>query len=135
MSSFENITLFSAVKRRLSWLTQRQEVLAQNIANSDTPKYRSRDLKAYNFKDVVRREAMQLNIEVSDPSHLPGKRKRLRDFSQFEEPRPFETSPNGNSVIVEEQMAKINGSQISHRLTTNLYKKHLNMFRIALGKS
>ena len=133
--SFENITLFAAVKRRLNWLTQRQEVLAQNIANSDTPKYKARDLKAFNFNDIIRRESTQLNIEVSDPSHLPGRRKRLRDFTQFEERRPFETAPNGNSVIVEEQMAKINGSQINHKLTTNLYKKHLTMFRIALGKS
>ena len=133
--SFENITLFAAVKRRLNWLTQRQEVLAQNIANSDTPKYKARDLKAFDFKDIIRREGTQLNIEVSDPSHLPGRRKRLRDFTQFEERRPFETAPNGNSVIVEEQMAKINGSQINHKLTTNLYKKHLTMFRIALGKS
>ena len=133
--SFDNIMLFSAVKRRLNWLSQRQEVLAQNIANADTPKYRSRDLKGFNFKDIIRREGMQLNIEVSDPSHLPGRRKRIRDFLQFEERRPFETSTNGNSVIVEEQMAKINGSQINHKLTTNLYKKHLNMFRIAIGKS
>ena len=133
--SFDNIMLFSAVKRRLNWLSQRQEVLAQNIANADTPKYRSRDLKGFNFKDIIRREGMQLNIEVSDPSHLPGRRKRIRDFLQFEERRPFETSPNGNSVIVEEQMAKINGSQINHKLTTNLYKKHLKMFRIAIGKS
>ena len=35
----------------------------------------------------------------------------------------------------QEQMGKINGSQINHKLTTNLYRKHLNMFRIALGKS
>ena len=133
--SLENLTLFSAVKKRLSWLTQRQEVLAHNIANADTPKYKARDLKAFNFKEIVRREGMQLNIEVSDPVHMPGKRKRIRDFIEFEERRPFETSPNGNSVVLEEQMGKINGSQINHKLTTNLYKKHLNMFRIALGKS
>ena len=63
------------------------------------------------------------------------KQRTSEDFIKFEERRPFETAPNGNSVIVEEQMAKINGSQINHKLTTNLYKKHLNMFRIALGKS
>ncbi len=130
----DKITLFSAVKRRLSWLTQRQEVLAQNVANADTPQYRARDLKAFNFREIIRRENSQLNIEMSDPSHLPGQRKRIRDFSQVEERKPFETAPNGNSVIVEEQMAKINGSQINHKLTTNLYKKHLTMFRIALGK-
>ena len=133
--TFDNLTIFAAVKRRLNWLTQRQEILAQNIANADTPQFRAKDLKAFDFKDIVRREGMQLNIEITDSSHLPGKRKRLRDFTKFEERRPFETAPNGNSVIVEEQMGKINGSQINHRLTTSLYKKHLNMFKIALGKN
>ena len=80
--SFENLNVFSAVRKRLSWLTQRQEVLAQNVANADTPKYKARDLKAFNFKEIVRREGMQLNIEVSDPAHLPGKRKRIRDFKE-----------------------------------------------------
>jgi flagellar basal-body rod protein FlgB len=45
----------------------------------------------------------------------------------------METSPNGNSVVLEEQMAKLSETEISHRLTTNLYKKHLNMLKMAIG--
>ena len=45
----------------------------------------------------------------------------------------METSPNGNSVVLEEQMAKMGETGISHRLTTELYKKHLNMIRMAVG--
>ena len=42
----DKLSLFSVIKRRLAWLGHRQEVLAQNIANSDTPRYKARDLKA-----------------------------------------------------------------------------------------
>lgn len=132
--AFDDLTIFSAVKKRLTWLTQRQEILSQNIANSDTPKYAARDLKAYRFKELIRQEGMQLNMMASEPGHLPGQRKRLRDYQEVDTRRPFETSPSGNSVVLEEQMAKINESQISHKLTTNIYKKHLLMFKIALGK-
>jgi len=128
------MTLFGMVKNRLTWLGQRQEVLAQNIANSDTPKYRPSDLRPYNFKELVRNEAAQLNLAASDPSHIKGIRRRIRDFSTEVERKPFETAPNGNSVVLEEQMAKINETQISHDLTTQLYKKHLNMIRMAIGK-
>jgi len=132
--AFDDLTIFSAVKKRLNWLTQRQEILSQNIANSDTPKYAAKDLKAYKFTELIRREGMQLNMNVSEAGHLPGKRKRIRDYQEMEVRRPFETSPGGNSVVLEEQMAKINESQINHKLTTNIYKKHLLMFKIALGK-
>ena len=131
---FNNLKLFGMVKNRLSWLAQRQEVLARNIANSDTPKYRPNDLKAYNFGELVRSENMQLNMKVSNANHLPGVRRQFRDFSSETERKPFESSPNGNSVVLEEQMAKVNETEINHRFTTQIYKKHLMMIKMALGK-
>lgn len=131
---FNNLTLFGMVKNRLNWLTQRQEVLAQNIANSDTPKYRPSDLKQYDFGQLVRGEKMQLNMKTTEPNHLTGIRRRTRDYSLETERRPFETSPNGNGVVLEEQMAKVAETQISHRFTTQIYKKHLMMIKMALGK-
>ncbi len=129
-----NISLFNVVKKQLNWLSQRQEVLAQNIANSDTPKYKPRDLKAFNFKELVRRENMQLTMKTSSSAHLFGQRKRIADYGSEVEKRPYETSPDGNAVVLEEQMAKVNETAISHRLTTDIYRKHINMFKIALGK-
>lgn len=128
----EKLTLFSAVKGRLKWLTQRQEVLAQNIANADTPKYRASDLKAFEFKDVLRRENSQVRMAVTDGSHQPGARRRIRDFSEQVERNPYETSPNGNSVILEEQLAKVNETHTKHQLVTQLYKKHLTMITTAV---
>ncbi len=128
------LTLFSIVKNRLNWLGQRQEVLAQNIANSDTPRYKPSDLKAYNFQDLVRNETAQINLDASGPNHIQGNRRRIRDYATQVERNPFETAPNGNAVILEEQMAKLNETQMNHSLTTELYKKHLNMIRMAIGK-
>tara|TARA_B100000029_G_scaffold442205_1_gene460459 strand:+ start:473 stop:880 length:408 start_codon:yes stop_codon:yes gene_type:complete len=130
-----SLTLFQAAKKRLRWLTQRQEVLSQNIANADTPRYRSRDLRGYDFREIVRRERFKMNMQVSEGKHMGGRRRRIRDFLEEKDFRPFETASAGNSVILEEQMAKVNNSSISHRLTTQLYKKHLKMFKIAIGKS
>jgi|TARA_B110000196_G_C20870229_1_gene531655 flagellar basal-body rod protein FlgB len=132
--SFNNITLFASARKRLDWLTQRQEVLAQNIANADTPKYRASDLKGFKFHEILRRESMQLNMSASEGDHLPGQRKRLRSFSEHKVRSPYETAPNGNSVVLEEQMAKVNESQINHQFTTNIYKKHIKMFMMALGR-
>ena len=66
-------TLFSVIKKRLAWLTRRQEVLGQNIANSDTPKkpYKARDIKPFDFKELLSRKARQVNMAVTDKNHLP----------------------------------------------------------------
>ena len=63
-------TLFSVIKKRLAWLTRRQEVLGQNIANSDTPKYKARDIKPFDFKELLSRKARQVNMAVTDKNHL-----------------------------------------------------------------
>ena len=130
---FNAIPLFQAVKKRLAWLGQRQEVVSQNIANADTPKYKAHDLKGYDFRDLVRRESTQVNMAVTQPNQLSGQRKRIRDFSDST-PFAYETAPGGNNVVLEEQMAKLNESSIKHQLTTELYKKHLALFRMALGR-
>ena len=131
---FNQIPLFTAMKRKVAWLTQRQEVLSQNVANADTPGYRPNDLKAFDFKGILRREPMQINMAVTADNQLPGRRRRLRDFSEEQDRKPYETAPAGNSVILEEQMMKVSDSQVKHRLATELYKKQLSLFRIAASK-
>ena len=125
-------TLFGALKSRMNWLTQRQEVLSQNIANADTPRYRATDLKPYAFKEILRQEKIQLNMDVTSASHLPGRRKRIRDFAEYTVRQPFETAPNGNDVVLEEQLAKVNETNAKHRLVTQLYKKQLSMIMAAV---
>jgi len=127
------ISLFNAMKQRMGWSARRQEVLADNIANADTPKYKARDLKAFSFKDTVQRQQNRLNLDVTNASHLGGRRVQVSEFRDLEDRAPFEVSPGGNSVVLEEQMAKINETGVSYKLTTQLYKKHLAMLRTALG--
>ncbi len=126
------IPLFGAVKKRLNWLGQRQEILAQNIANADTPEYRAKDIQAFRFRDLLRSQNSVLRMASTQANHLTSP-KRATDFKEFEVKKPYETAPNGNSVVLEEQMAMMSETSVGHKLTTNLYKKHLNMLRMALG--
>ena len=129
---FKNIAIFQVAKKRLEWLSQRQEVLAQNISNSDTPGYRAKDLRPFKFGDLLRRDTSTVNLTTTHPDHVSGNRRRIRDFDERVVEQPFETSPDGNSVVLEEQMANMNETNGAHRLTTELYKKHLQMIRTAV---
>ena len=132
---FSNITILSAMKKRLAWLGQRQEVLAQNIANADTPGKKANDLEPLDFKRLVGRENRQIAVRRTNKAHLTGGFKAPRDFAEKESRKPYETAPAGNAIILEEQMMKLGKTSADHKLMTELYKKHMNMFRIAIGKA
>ena len=48
--------------------------------------------------------------------------------------RPTERAPDGNAVSIEEQLTKVADTDGAHALVTNLYRKYLGLYRIALGK-
>ncbi len=131
--AFIDITLFSAMKTKFAWLTQRQNVLSQNIANADSPGYRARDLKPFDFKKFIRSQEDHIKMASTNPSHIAG-RGRSGDFAAGKVRSPYETAPAGNSVVLEEQMHKINENSGTHRLISELYKKQLSLFRTALGR-
>ena len=96
--SLDDLTLFNAVKKRLAWVTQRQEVLSQNVANADTPDYKAKDLRPFKFRDILRQETMQINMDASGEGHIGGQRRRIRDFSEQVVRMPYETAPGGGTV-------------------------------------
>jgi len=132
---FSKITILSAMKKRLAWLGQRQEILAQNIANADTPGQKAKDLKPLDFERLVGRENRQIAVRRTNKSHLTGGFKAPSEFTEKENRKPYETSPAGNSIILEEQMMMLGKTSADHKLMTELYKKHMTMFRIAIGKN
>ena len=131
-----NLPMFGLMRQRLGWLTQRQTVLTRNIANADTPEYSAQDLKEFDFKEVLRQfrggRRNSIAVKTTNPKHLSGPASRggsTGNFKQVAERRPYETAPDGNSVILEEQMVKMNENTINHSTMTRLYRKHMQMFR------
>lgn len=128
----DKIPLFKAMTRRMTWLNERQSVLAQNVANADTPNYKPRDLKAPSFAELVGRQNSRLTLAATQANHLTGSGAD----SQFrqEVDRNVELSPSGNGVSLEDQMLKVSGTATDYQLTTTLYKQHIAMLKTVLGK-
>ena len=102
---FEDLTLFAMAKKKMDWLARRQEVLSENVANANTPKYQSKDLAPLSFKEAVA-AAPQVQAVVTNPMHVSPPIEPSR-FEKVTERHPDESKPNGNSVLLEEQMEKI----------------------------
>ena len=50
----QSIALFKAIGAKMEYLSQRQNIISQNIANADTPGYQPKDLKPVDFGQTVK---------------------------------------------------------------------------------
>lgn len=128
-----SLPIFAMMNKQMSWLSERQKVLAQNIANSDTPGYRPSDLLKIRFRDILRPSAVKLELSNTSSGHIEANRSAT-NFRGSKQKTTYETAPDGNAVVIEEQLLKVSETQGNYRLATNLYRKHVNMFKIALGQ-
>lgn len=137
------IPLMNAITRKMGWLGRKQRVIAQNIANADTPNYRAKTIKAESFKgllDKAPRQALgggrqKTRMAVTDDRHFSGPGGATRASStEIKDPTPHEASPNGNNVILEEQMIQMAETQMEYGMLVNLYRKQVGMLRTSLGK-
>tara|TARA_E500000331_G_scaffold158782_1_gene153955 strand:- start:653 stop:1060 length:408 start_codon:yes stop_codon:yes gene_type:complete len=126
------IAVFRMTTGKMGWLAERQRVLSQNVANSDTPKYQPKDLKSVDFRRMVQKSE-GVNIVRSHSGHMSlGSESQKYQVEKSRD--PYETSPDGNAVILEQQLIKAAKTTADYELMTRLYRKHVGMFKIALGK-
>lgn len=127
--------LFRIMAGKIGYLTQRQGVLAQNVANSDTPNFKPSDLKPFDFRTALAQTTV-LQPQLTSGAHLQGTAVRDVGPGKLEKNRrPYETKPDGNAVIIEEQMLKIADTGTEYETVLNLYRKQVNMIRTAIGRT
>ena len=116
---------YLAAKKTLDAVALRQEAIASNIANLETPGYQRLDL-APSFQTELQRacasgEAQQ--IAALKPSLAP-------DATALPQGR------DGNTVSLEHEMAELNQNSLLHSLETQLVSNTLLRLRMAIsGKS
>lgn len=133
--SISNLPLSKALAAKMDYLDRRQQVIADNIANGDTPGYQSKDLTKVDFGAVLKDVSNPFSIQVktTDPKHMPGP-DAVRNAKDRKDKLSYEVAPDKNGVIMEEQMVKAAKTQMDYNLITNLMSKNSTMYRIALGQ-
>ena len=127
------IPLFRALGERMAWLTRRQEVLAQNIANADTPGYVPRDLEELDFDSLVRSGPKRLAAASTSDGHFGFASGSVGRFRDGVDKASAQVQPGGNGVVIEKELMKAAHTASDYQVATNLYKKHVNMIKTVLG--
>lgn len=131
---FSKQPLFAMISQRIGWLTERQRVLAENVANADTPEFKPRDLKEQNFERVLRGMSNSISPTRTSMQHMSLSGERGMGPSDMSREKPHETTLSGNAVTLDVELMKISQTAHDHQLASSLYRKHLNLFRTVIGR-
>ena len=128
-----DIPLLSQIKGRMTWLDERQRLIAQNVANSDTPGYVGRDLRAPTDFAAAMRDGGGLRMAQTSAGHMPVGGPNGAPVARFtsEASPDSETTLDGNAVVVEEQMLKMAESRMAYDAAIGLYSKAMAMIGLA----
>ena len=125
------VSLLTALTDKMRWHQQRQDLLAENVSNADTPGYKGRDLKAMDFGSMVA-SLDPVSTVATDPMHF-SVNSSGEDGPDSEQQANFEVTPEGNGVTLEDEMMKVTANQMDYQAVTSLYTKSLQLIRTALG--
>lgn len=106
-------SLTQLASQKMTWLSHRQRVISENVANADTPGYAARDVES--FDDYLRRpDGAAVRVESAKSE--------------------WGSSMDGNGVVLEEQAIKAAETSGQYRLATRLYSKAYSLMSIVNGK-
>ena len=127
-----DIPIFGMLRTRMSWHQERQRLLAENVANSDTPKFRPRDLAPPQF-DRRMPAIAALELRRTEAAHVAGS---AGSGTAFQPARNggYEVRPSGNAVNLEDEMLKVASNQMDYQAATTLYARSLALLKTAVGK-
>jgi flagellar basal-body rod protein FlgB len=130
--TLDDIPLFSTLKSRLGYLSERQRTISQNVANSDTPGYRPQDLTPFTIKAAPGQGlGGPLALTQTSGSHLSGVGGQGGEWKAQVTP-DSETRLDGNQVVLEEEMMKLSDARMSYDTAIGFYEKSMSMIQLAL---
>ena len=131
---FDNLDVFRMSHAMAVHAGQRQAVAAENVANSDTPGFKARDIAP--FSETYRADQDKLGVHGQKATRI----SHINGTVDAEVPEPFRdpegvASPNGNTVSLENEMLKSLNAKRQHDRALAIYRSSMNILRATLSRS
>lgn len=137
----DDINVLAVLKQAMGYHSDRQRVIAENVANANTPGYVPRDVSRSDFERAVaevqggparlRTAVSPVAMSAPHTGHIAGTPSAGARAFRTEAAPDSETTINGNSVVLEEQMVNANENRMRFETALGLYNKSLSLIRMA----
>jgi flagellar basal-body rod protein FlgB len=131
--AISNLPILSMLRTRMHWHQERQRLLAENVANAETPRFKPRDLAPPNVGRPVAAGSGPLVLAATTAAHIQPGSSGNGQF-QAERKASYEVRPSGSAVNLEDEMLKVAANQMDYQAATALYGRSLGLIKAALGK-
>ena len=125
---FEKLEIIQMAQSLAAQSGARMAVIAENVANADTPGYKAKDLPS--FAETYAADPGQMR--TTRPSHLTDTSPAT--LPMVERGRGHE-APNGNSVSLEAEMVKSVEARQNHDMALAIYRATADVIRASLGRN
>jgi len=117
----KSVNLLDTMSAMAGHAAKRHAVIAENIANADTPGFQAQDIQPFaEIFEIAARDKKNIKTLQADVV--------LMDVNAA-------ASPNGNTVSLEQQMMHSVQAKGDHDMALAVYRKSLDMMKMALGKN
>ncbi|MDX8346422.1 FlgB family protein [Cognatiyoonia sp. IB215446] len=127
---YQSLDLFQTAHAMARHAGARQALVAQNIANADTPRYEARHIPP--FQDVFEASG-DMQMRATRAGHLSAGGTVGANAAALT--ATTEPSPNGNTVSLEEEMMNSVAISREHNRALTIYRHTMAVLRTSLGRS
>jgi len=120
---------------QLSFRSNRQKIISSNIANLNTPQYKTKDISFENTLEN-KKEQNDLKMFVTNQNHisLTNETTNKSTIKHFEV-EGLEVQNDGNNVNLDQQISQMAQNKVIHGAITNSIKKDATWFKMILDAS
>jgi len=132
--------LLTGIGLSMKHLSERQRVIAENIANSETPHFKAKAVEAPDFSALLEAQnggvprVARPRIQITSGMAALGASPPRGGSNVVLDRDVSETKPDGNNVTLEEQLLKMGEVQADFAAMTNLYRKQMGLLKAAIGR-
>lgn len=120
--------------KQLNFRGERQKVISTNIANIDTPGYKTKELKFANELKNSKSE-FELKLAITNQRHMTSGSDQLRNPLRIHEIQGLPEQNDGNNVNLDTQMAEMSKNDVMFQALKSSIKKDSVWFKNVLDAS
>ncbi|MBO5442994.1 MAG: hypothetical protein J6A33_04325 [Alphaproteobacteria bacterium] len=130
-----NLSVFNMANVNMKYLTERQKVLASNVANANTPGYLAKDIEKPSFSQFM--EKIPLRLNVTNEKHfalLPSQMAAEKSNGVYTPKPTAALTIDGNGVILEDQLNEVSKTKSEYNRMLTIYGKYKDLLSVANTK-
>lgn len=121
------MSLISLIKEKMLYTSQKNSVISSNIANVNTPGFKTIELKPFKVDSPFK---SSVSLKITNKNHISSTKGTT--FSTFY-PDDTYIKNDGNNVDLEKELTDMQRNNIQHQEAINIYNKIISLFKMTAG--